>query len=194
MKNREKTPILPSGPCIGLIETRSIARGIDGADQILKTAHCRILLARAVSQGKYIVLFDGSVEDVTSALTRVRERFEDDLIDDLILQNVDPTVVEAISGEVRELRLDALGIVETYSVAAAITAADAAVKKGRVDLVDMHLAVGIGGKAYFTLTGNVADVEAAVDVATQTASERGQHIASVVIPRPHPEMQHVVEG
>jgi len=189
-RERPAQPINES--CLGLVELKSIANGIDAADQILKTAQCRIVLARAVTPGKYLVLFDGAVEDVTSALTRVRDRFREHLLDDLFLPSVDPGVVDAIEGRAHSASLDALGVVETTTVAAAITAADAAVKRGRVELIELHLAVGIGGKGLFTITGAVADVEAALQAASEVARERDRLVATVLIPRPHSELGRIV--
>jgi microcompartment protein CcmL/EutN len=192
MRARERTPQPIEEPCLGLVELSSIARGLEAADQILKTAHCRLVLARAVTPGKYLVLFDGSVEDVTSALTRVRDQFAAELIDDLFLPSADPRVVDAIEGRPSGASVEALGVIETRTVAAAITAADAAVKKSRVELLELHLAVGIGGKGYFTLTGAVADVEAALQIAQEVARERDREVATVLIPRPHPELGRIV--
>jgi microcompartment protein CcmL/EutN len=192
MKARERAPQPITQPCLGLVELSSIARGIEAADQILKTAHCRLVLARAVTPGKFLVLFDGSVEDVTSALTRVRDQFAAELIDDLFLPSADPRVVDALEGRTSSGSVDALGVMETRTVAATITAADAAVKKSAVELVELHLAVGIGGKGYFTLTGTVADVEAALNAGREVAHERDREVATVLIPRPHPELGRIV--
>ena len=59
--------------------------------------------------------------------------------------------------------LEALGIVESFSVASLIEGADAAVKTANVELIEIRLAMALGGKAFVTLTGDVAAVESAVD-------------------------------
>ena len=59
--------------------------------------------------------------------------------------------------------LEALGIVESFSVASLIEGADAAVKAANVQLIEIRLAMALGGKAFVTLTGNVAAVQSAVD-------------------------------
>ena len=55
---------------------------------------------------------------------------------------------------------------ETSTIAAAVEAADAAVKRGEVSLIELHLAQGIDGKSYFTCTGEVSDVEASIAAAS----------------------------
>ncbi|MCF2557300.1 BMC domain-containing protein [Fournierella massiliensis] len=64
----------------------------------------------------------------------------------------------------------AVGIPEFFSVTASVYSADAAVKAADVDLVDLRLGTGIGGKFFVILTGEVAAVtEAVADVATKAA-------------------------
>ena len=54
--------------CIGFLELNSIAKGVEAADSILKTAETRLLFARAGCPGKYYILFSGEVATVTSSL------------------------------------------------------------------------------------------------------------------------------
>ncbi len=51
----------------------------------------------------------------------------------------------------------------SFSVASLTEAADAAVKTARVSLIEIRLAMALGGKAFATLTGDVAAVRSAVD-------------------------------
>jgi microcompartment protein CcmL/EutN len=54
--------------------------------------------------------------------------------------------------------------------------------------VTLHLAMAIGGKAFITLTGDVAAVEAAVQAGTAVISARGMLVESVVIASPTREI------
>ena len=58
--------------------------------------------------------------------------------------------------------LDAIGVIETTTVASSILSADAALKTATVDLIDIRIANGLGGKSFFTVTGEVSDVRSAV--------------------------------
>ena len=71
---------------------------------------------------------------------------------------------------------------------AVLSRADAAVKAASVIPLRMHLAFGIGGKSYVVLSGNVADMNAAVDAGSAVASEKGFLVNRVVIPRPHKQL------
>jgi microcompartment protein CcmL/EutN len=82
----------------------------------------------------------------------------------------------------------ALGIIETFSVASIIEAADAAVKAANVQLLQIHLAMAIGGKGYVTMTGEVAAVTAAVEAGAAFIRNKGLLVNKVVIPQPRPEV------
>jgi microcompartment protein CcmL/EutN len=69
-----------------------------------------------------------------------------------------------------------------------VIAADAALKAATVDMLDMRIANGLGGKSYFTLTGEVSDVRSAVGAGAALAQERGLLAREVVIARPHAEL------
>ena len=53
---------------IGILESNSIAKGIEAADIVLKTADVSLLYARPVCPGKYSVLFHGDVAAVQASL------------------------------------------------------------------------------------------------------------------------------
>jgi microcompartment protein CcmL/EutN len=177
-------------PCIGLLELCSVARGIEVADTVLWEARVEVLFATPVHPGKYVVLFTGSIDDVRAALRHGAEVAAADLVDQLIIPQVHEQVVPMLKrngGHVKG-ELDAIGVVETNTVASAIVAADLALKTATVDLLELRIANGLGGKSFFTLTGEVSDVRSAVAAGARTASERGLLAREVVIARPHPEL------
>ena len=77
---------------------------------------------------------------------------------------------------------------EFYSVTASVYAADAAVKAADVDLIDVRLGTGIGGKSFVVLTGEVAAVSEAVRCGVGVPAAEGLLVSSVVIPSPHPDL------
>ena len=81
-------------------------------------------------------------------------------------------------------RLRALGIIETFSAASIVVASDAAVKAADVQLLDVRVALGLGGKGYALMTGDVAAVNAAVEAGSTAAAESGLLVSKVVIPSP----------
>lgn len=176
--------------CIGLLELCSVARGIEVADTVLWEARVEVLFATPVHPGKYLILLTGSVDDVRSSMRHGAEAAGGDLVDQLLIPQVHEQVVPMLKrngGHVKG-ELDAIGVIETNTVASAIVAADQALKTATVDLLELRIANGLGGKSYFTLTGEVSDVRSAVAAGARTAHERGLLAREVVIARPHPEL------
>ena len=173
-------------PAIALLEFSSIAAGIEAGDAMIKRAPVDRIHSGTVQPGHYLVLVSGEVAAVEEAVIAGQETGGADLRDTLYLPNVHPTVVASLSGKLLIQAADALGVVETYTVASAIHAADAGVKGADVQLLQLRLADGLGGKGLVLFTGLVADVEAAVGIG---AAEAHDHLLrQVIIPQLHDEM------
>jgi microcompartment protein CcmL/EutN len=170
-------------PALAILEFDSIARGIEAGDQMVKRAAIEVIRTGTVQPGKYLVLIAGEVGDVEEAVAAGSEIAT--LIDRVLLPDVHPVVADAVRGVRTTGEGEALGIIETRTVAAVIQAADAGVKGANVTLQEIRLADGLGGKGYLLFQGTVSEVEAAVSIGSGGVSER---VISVVIPQLHPEM------
>ena len=173
---------------IGLIELTSIAAGFQTADAMLKAAGVSLLLSRSICSGKYMVMVRGDVAAVEAAVASGIAGTRFSVIDSFVIPNLHETVFPALSGATKVEALEALGVVESFSVASLIEGADAAVKAANVQLIEIRLAMALGGKAFVTLTGNVAAVESAVAAAAQIVGSKGMLVNKVVIPSPRPEL------
>ncbi len=176
-----------SDVALGLLEFDSIAAGIAAGDAMVKRAPIGSITAGTVQPGKYLVLVGGEVADVQEALDAGRQAGASTLRDEVFLPHVHEIVLAALRGVVREPAGAALGIVETNSVASCIHAADAGVKGAQVVLRTLRLADGLGGKAFLLFSGEVADVEAAIEIAGRVVPE-AQRVRFAVIASLHPEM------
>lgn len=177
---------------IGLIELTSIAKGLEAADAMLKAAQVDLLEAKPICPGKYIVLVAGDVAAVQSAVDSGKMIGADAVVDDFVLSNVHPLVISAIGTASSVTDIKALGVIETFSVASLIVAADTAAKSADVSLIEIRTGMGIGGKSFVTMTGDVSSVQAAVDAGTALASERGMMVERVVIPSPHAQLKQCI--
>jgi microcompartment protein CcmL/EutN len=173
---------------IGLIELTSIASGYQVTDTMLKTADVDLVLSRSICSGKYMVMVRGDVAAVEAAVSAGTSTSRFSVIDSFVIPNLHETVFPAISGATKVEALEALGIVESFSVASLIEAADAAVKAANVQLIEIRLAMALGGKAFVTMTGNVAAVESGVAAGAQVVGQKGMLVNKVVIPNPRPEL------
>ncbi|HEV8112760.1 MAG TPA: BMC domain-containing protein [Planctomycetota bacterium] len=176
--------------CIGLLELCSVAKGVEVADAVLKEAKVDMLFATNVQPGKYLMLYTGSVRDVESSTARGVQLAGGDLVDRLVIQQVDEQVVPMLKRKGGKIngKLDAIGVVETSTVAASIVACDLALKTATVDLIDFRIANGLDGKSFFVVTGEVSDVRSAVAAGARMAQERNQLVRDVVIPSPHADL------
>ncbi len=175
-------------PALSLIEFSSIAAGIQAADAMVKRAPIDVIQAGTVQPGKYLVLVGGLTADVEESLAAGREVGRDAILDIVFLPQVHPAVVAALRGGRSPEASEALGVLETTSVAAAIRAADAGVKGAQVELVEVRLADGLGGKGIVLYSGLVADVEIAVALGVESLEGPDQLLRQVVIPQLHEEM------
>ena len=173
---------------IGIVETSSIAKGFEVADALLKRANVEMVVNRTICPGKYMVLIGGEVDAVNASVETGVEIGAHTVVDHFIIPNVHPEVFPAISGVTHLPELKALGVIEGFSVASIIEAADAAVKAAEVKLITIHLAMAIGGKGFVSFTGDVAAVQAAVDAGSEIVEAKGLLVEKVVIPSPRKEI------
>jgi microcompartment protein CcmL/EutN len=169
---------------IGMVEFTSIARGIYAADQMVKISEVEIATASSVCPGKYIAIVYGDVASVEDSV-RVGEREAGEFwVDSIIIPNVSPQVFPAITGSTMPDRVQALGIMESFSLSSMVIAADAILKAAELQPIELRLGNGLGGKAYFTFTGDVAAVETGVQAGTALAEAKGLLVNAEVIPSP----------
>ena len=155
---------------------------------MVKAADVELVISRTICSGKYMNLVAGDVDAVRNAIADGEDYAQESVIDTFVIPNVHPDVFPAMSGSTQIIKLDALGILESFSVASLIEGADAAAKAANVRLIEIRLAMALGGKAFVTLTGAVGDVESAIAAGTEVVSRAGMLVNAVVIPSPRKEL------
>jgi len=190
MSTASTRPTAAAGPALGLVELASVARGMVTADAMVKRALVTLVRAHPVTPGKFVVLVAGGEEEVAQAMRVALETAADTLVDRLYLPKADPQLAPALCSAVQvdhTLQLDSLGIVETFSVASAVLSADRAVKAAQVRLVQLRLARGLGGRAFYLLSGELHQVEAGVEAGSSIIHD-GMLLTTEIIARPHPDL------
>lgn len=170
---------------IGMVELNSIARGIETCDYMVKAAQVDLIRSSTVCPGKYMVLIAGDTGDVKASMAEGIRQGGECVVDTLMIPNAHPQLIPAISMTTQIKERGAIGVLEFYSVASAITAADVAAKAANITLIEVRIGYAIGGKGFVTLTGDVGAVRAAVDAA---AREAQMLVSTAVIPRPSPQL------
>ena len=177
---------------IGLVEVKNVSKGIVVTDEMLKSAGIVLISSGSVCPGKFVTIVGGELSAIHAAVDRAELIAEDALIDKFVIGNLGDNVFEAICGTADVKEKKAFGIVETFTAASAIQAADAAVKAGDIELIEVRVARGLGGKCFVSMTGDVADVKAGVEAGARIATEQGVLINTEVIANPHPELLSLI--
>lgn len=173
---------------IGFMELSSISAGIEVADTMLKAAHIKLLFSRASCPGKYYVLICGNVSNVNDAVKRGEDIAGGFCVSSLVIPKVHPQVIMAINMSGMPAKVAAIGVMEFFSVASSLIAADIAVKSAAVELIDIRLGTGIGGKSFAVLTGEITAVTRSVEAAVQSQLCDGMLVNKVVIANPRREL------
>lgn len=175
-------------PALALIEFKAVPRGILATDAIVKKAPVEILASHPICPGKYMVIFAGDVADVEESLKAGLTAGGDMVIHHVFLPYIHADIIPAVSGTTSIKTFGAIGVVETFSVASCVVAADCAAKTAQVKLVEIRLANGLGGKAYFVITGELFDVESSMEAAVALVRGEGLLADSTLIPAPHSDL------
>ena len=139
-----------------------------------------------------MVLIGGDAAAVAAAVEAGCEVAGGCLIDSFVIASLHPDVFVALGRTQVAEPNGALGIIESFNVATLIQAADAVAKTSAVQLLEVRLAMAMGGKAFCSMTGDVSSVQAGIAAGRAVLAEAGVLVNSVVISRPHPDVYREV--
>lgn len=177
---------------VGFLELNSIARGIFAGDAMLKAAAVKLVMAQPVCAGKYMLIVSGDTAAVEASVAAGNAAAGSNGVDHAVLSNIDDSVLQAMATATSVERREAVGVIETFSLTASILAADIAVKAARVELIEVRLGRGLGGKSFVLLTGQTADVKASVSCVLGDKSIEGMVVSTAVIPSLHEDMYNQI--
>ena len=177
---------------IGLLEFNSIAKGLESTDAMIKASEVQLLMAKTICSGKFLTIVAGAVQPVQDSVGKGLAIAKTACIDHIVIPNLHDDVIPAFTATTGASLGEALGIIETYTVASCVMAADIAAKSGDVHLLEIRPAVGLGGKSFVTLTGDVASVESAVELGAEYPKSNGVLLQKVVIPHPYRKIGEIV--
>ena len=175
---------------IGIIELSSIYKGFEVQDIVLKATKVEKLVARTICSGKYIIIVRGEIADVETCIRRAKESGGFAIINAIMVSNVDEKVFPALVGATTldSPEVDGMAVLETFSVASAIKAADFAVKEAEITLLRIHIAMAVGGKGFIVLTGNIDALKSALVPAVEYVKEEGLLAGYTLITHPHKDL------
>jgi microcompartment protein CcmL/EutN len=178
---------------IALLEFGNIAAGVLASDAMIKRSPIALLRCGSVHPGRFLILVGGSVastEEAYAAGIQVGDS-RGALTSRVFLGDVHPSLHDAVLGIRRDVEGDSLAVVETHSSPAILAAVDAAVKSTPVVLSEVRLGDGLGGRALALMSGNLFDVETALDICGERAGD--QLLASTLLPRLDSDLRSVLD-
>ena len=176
------------GISIGLLELKSIPVGIETADEMIKAANVQLLTASPTCPGKYIIIVSGNVGAVKSSMNvgvRIAGHY---MVGQHIINNVHESLPSAILGVTEVEKIASIGVIETISGLSAVNAGDIAAKAAKVEMLEIRIARGLGGKGFLVFTGEVSSVRSAVKACANMMGETGEITSHCVIPSPHKDL------
>lgn len=179
---------------IGALEFRSISKGIEVSNEIVKKANVEIIYFKTICPGKFLVIVTGDEGEVNEAITYGEEITGNTLVDSFKVHAVSTPIIEAFKNTYSSKEImDALGIMETNKVCAGIKALDMALKSSDIRLIKMHLAFGIGGKLVYVVTGALSSIEYGLEEGKRML-DKNEHANISVIPSPSKDMtKHLIK-
>ena len=178
---------------IALLEFETVAAGILASDVMVKRSPIALLRCGSIHPGRFLILVGGSVastEEAYAAGIQVGES-RNALSGKVFLGDVHPALHDAVLGIRRKLEGDSLAVVETQSSPALLAAVDGAVKSTPVVLSEVRLGDDLGGHALALMSGDLFDVETALDICSERAG--GQLLASTLLPRLDSNLRSVLD-
>jgi microcompartment protein CcmL/EutN len=174
-----------SGPALAMIVIDDIPVGLRSLDALVKQAPVEVLATGTLQGGLYLIAFGGQVEAVERSHDAALGAASGSVLDHVFLAHVDERIVPAWrTGRVHGPdKGDTLGVIQVSSPPTLMRAVDVALKGAMVELIELRVGDGLGGKALATLLGETHDVQAAIELANEAITRgRADGASSVVIP------------
>ena len=178
---------------IALLEFENIAAGILASDAMVKRSPIALLRCGTIHPGRFLILVGGSVASTEEAYTAGLQVAESRgaLHGKVFLGDVHPSLHDAVLGTRRKVEGDSLAVIEMRSSPALLAAVDAAIKSTPVVLSEVRLGDDLGGNALALMSGNLFDVETALDICSERAD--GQLLARTLLPRLDADLRSVLD-
>lgn len=166
---------------IGALEFRSISKGIEVSNEVVKKANVEIIYMRTICPGKFIVIISGNEGEVNEAIDYGVLLSDKSLIDSFKVHAVNLSIIDAFKNQYGDRTVNgAVGIMETNKVCAGIKALDMSLKSSDVKLIKLHLAFGIGGKLVYFISGSLSNVEYGISEGIRTLDANDTANVSII--------------
>ncbi|MDK2904514.1 MAG: hypothetical protein PWR12_590 [Eubacteriaceae bacterium] len=174
------------------MEFKSIPVAIEATDEMLKSGNVELLMASPLCPGKYVTIIGGDVGAVEASIKHGTQIGGIHMLEAYVIPNIHEDVLPAMlgAGEIGDVK--SLGIVETINAITSVQVADICAKASNVELLEIRIARGLGGKGYVLITGEISSVKTAIETAKNDLAESSLITSYSVIASPHKDIKKIL--
>lgn len=158
---------------IGAIEFKSIAKGIEVSNEIIKKSLVEVLYFKSICPGKFLIIVSGETSYVNECIDYGIEIGDKYIIDSFVINAVSTEIIDGLKNRYKKLEhINSVGVVETNKVCAGIKMLDKTLKSGDVSLVKLQLSFAIAGKLVYIVSGDLSSLEYSLEESKSVVKEK----------------------
>ena len=158
---------------IGAIEFKSIAKGIEVSNEIIKKSLVEVLYFKSICPGKFLIIVSGETSYVNECIDYGIEIGDKYIIDSFVINAVSTEIIDGLKNRYKKLEhINSVGVGETNKVCAGIKMLDKTLKSGDVSLVKLQLSFAIAGKLVYIVTGDLSSLEYSLEESKKVIKEK----------------------
>lgn len=166
---------------IGAIEFKSIGKGIEVSNDILKKNSVEVLYLKSICPGRFLIIITGEVSQVNDAIEYGVEIASGYMIDSFVINNIDNRIIDGLKHKyLKPDTINSVAVVETNKVCAGIKMLDKTLKSSDVSLIMLQLSFTIGGKLVYMVAGDVSSLEYGIRESKNTVKEKDIIYTSII--------------
>lgn len=167
---------------IGAIEFKSIAKGIEVSNEMVKKSFVEVLYLKSICPGKFLIIISGETSYVNDCIEYGISLGNKYIVDSFIINNISEEIINGLKHKYQKLdNIKSVGVVETNKVCAGIKMLDKTLKSGDVVLLKLQLSFAIAGKLVYIVGGDLGSLEYAIEESKSVVKDK-DIIYTTIIP------------
>ncbi len=148
---------------IGAIEFKSIAKGIEVSNDMVKKSFVEVLYLKSICPGKFLIIIAGETSQVKECVDYGLDKGSGYIVDNFIINSVHEDIVNGLKHKYKPIEnITSIAVMETSKVCAGIKSLDKTLKSSDVVLLKLQLSFAIGGKLVYIVAGDLSSLEVGI--------------------------------
>lgn len=148
---------------IGAIEFKSIAKGIEVSNDMVKKSFVEVLYLKSICPGKFLIIIAGETSQVKECVDYGLYKGSGYIVDNFIINAVHGDIVNGLKHKYKSMEnITSIAVMETRKVCVGIKSLDKTLKSSDVVLLKLQLSFAIGGKLVYIVTGDLSSLEVGI--------------------------------